>query len=85
MDEVAARERAVAGLEAELQTLQAKLNPMSGSFIYGGTGSNDPAEEARVRSRLPVLEQELARARQTLAEARDAAERRGRERPPDSE
>ncbi len=76
--EVAARERQVAALEAERQELQAKLNPMSGTFIYGGTGSNSPAEEARVRNRLSALEQEIPKARQALDEAREAAALAGR-------
>ncbi len=59
----------VAALEARVKELQDKLNPMSGSFIYGATGSNDPSEEARVRSELQQLEAQLAAARSTPAQS----------------
>jgi hypothetical protein len=54
-----------AALEARIKGLQDKLNPMSGSFIYGATGSGDANEEARVRSELQQAEAELAQARQS--------------------
>jgi hypothetical protein len=62
-------ESATAALEARIQRLQDKLNPMSGSFIYGASGSGDANEELRVRSELQQAEAELARARQASSGA----------------
>ncbi len=61
--------RDLSGLEARVKALQDKLNPMSGSFIYGATGSGDAGEELRVRSELQQAEAELAQARQAAAAA----------------
>ena len=65
------KESATAALEARVKALQDKLNPMSGSFIYGATGSGDANEELRVRSELQQAETELATARQAAAGASD--------------
>jgi hypothetical protein len=69
----AARDR-VAAVESRIQGLQAKLNPMSGSFIYGASGSNSANEEAEVRAQLQQAEGELSGARQALVEANQALE-----------
>jgi hypothetical protein len=54
-------------LEARIKALQEKLNPMSGSYIFGPFGSNDPTEEPRAREELQQLEAELAKAREEAA------------------
>lgn len=71
---VAAAESRVSGVEQRVKQLTDKLNPMSGSFIYGATGSNDPQEEARVRTALTQAQNELIQARRELTEARQALE-----------
>jgi hypothetical protein len=80
LDAVQAARGRVAELESRIQALQAKLNPMSSSFIYGSTGSNSANEEAQVRSELQQAESELGGARQALVEANQALEdaRQGR-------
>jgi hypothetical protein len=74
IDAVQAARGRVAALESRIQELQAKLNPMSGSFIYGATGSNSANEEAQVRSDLTQAESDLSGARQALVEANQALE-----------
>jgi F0F1-type ATP synthase membrane subunit b/b' len=64
----------VSGLEGRIKELGDKLNPMSGSFIYGATGSNSPQDEAQVRADLTQAESELVQARQELAAAQQALE-----------
>jgi DNA repair exonuclease SbcCD ATPase subunit len=61
-------------LEAHIKELGDKLNPVSGSFIYGATGSNSANEEAQVRDEMRQAEAELPQARQRLAEATQALE-----------
>ena len=80
LDAVSAAENQVRALEARIQELGNKLNPMSGSFIYGPTGSNSPNEEAQVRAELTQTEAGLVRAREGVAQAQRALEdfRRGR-------
>jgi hypothetical protein len=80
LDAVQAARGRVAALESRIQELQAKLNPMNGSFIYGPTGSNSANEEAEVRSQLQQAEGELDGARQALVDANQALEdvQRGR-------
>ncbi len=68
----AARER-VSGVEARLQELRDKLNPMSVTFIYGTTQGGDAvAEEMRTRQAVTDAEKELAEARQALTQAEQA-------------
>jgi len=68
-DAVSDAQSKVASLEARIKELGEKLNPMSGSFIYGATGSNSANEEAQVRDQLRQAEAELPEARQQLADA----------------
>jgi hypothetical protein len=73
----------VSQLESRIQELGAKLNPMSGSFIYGATGSNSASEEAEVRAQLRQAESELTEARQAVQSANQALQefRQGRPAP----
>ncbi len=62
----------VAQIEARIQELQAKLNPMSPTFVYGdfnGLGTDKVAAEADVKAELAQAEVDLNAARQTLADA----------------
>jgi hypothetical protein len=70
----------VSQIESRIKALGDKLNPMSGSFIYGAGGSNSANEEAQVRSELTQAEGELTQARQELARANQALQdaRQGR-------
>ncbi len=70
----------VAATEARIRELSEKLNPMSGSFIYGAQGSNSANEEAQVRQGLREAEAQLLGAREGLAAANQGLEdfRRGR-------
>jgi hypothetical protein len=69
-----ARAAVVAG-EERVKELSDKLNPMSPSFIYGGTGQgNMAAEEARTREELRQAEAQLADARAELVKATQAQE-----------
>jgi hypothetical protein len=69
----AARNR-LTELEARIRELQAKLNPMSTTFIYGdfNVSGNKAAEEAEVRAELTQSEADLASARQAVAVATQA-------------
>ena len=80
LDAVQQAQTRVSQTESRIQQLQAKLNPMSTSFIYGSQGSNSPTEEAEVREQLTQAEAELTQARQDLAAANQALQsgRRGR-------
>jgi len=79
LDAVQQAQTRVSQTESRIQQLQAKLNPMSTSFIYGSQGSNSPAEEAEVREQLTQAEAELTQTRQDLAAANQALQsRRGR-------
>ncbi|HXK12088.1 MAG TPA: hypothetical protein VMT70_20785 [Vicinamibacteria bacterium] len=71
---------AVVAAEEHVKELQDKLNPMSPSFIYGGTVVGDAVgEEMRTRQELRVAEADLAGAREALQKATQALEdaRRG--------
>ena len=73
----------VQGLEAQIQELGAKLNPMSPSFIYAtssGTAGNLAGEEQRVRQALTQAEAQLVEARKALDQANESLDdaRRGR-------
>ena len=77
----------VASIEARVKGLQDKLNPMSGDFIYGATGSNNANEEAEVRQQLTEAQAQLLEARQAVtASAQALADfRQGRRAPPANE
>jgi len=85
LDALTAAQSRVSTIEARIQELRSKLNPMSGSFIYGAYGSNSANEEAAVRSELQQAETDLAGARQEVAAATEAVARarQGRPRPPE--
>jgi hypothetical protein len=69
-----ARAAVVAG-EERVKELSDKLNPMSPSFIYGGTGQgNMLAEEGRTREELQQAQAQLESARAELAKATQAQE-----------
>ncbi len=72
LDAVSGAQSRLSALERRIQELQSKLNPMSGSFIYGASGSNSAAEEADARAELSGAEGKLAAARQDLATALQA-------------
>jgi hypothetical protein len=72
LDAVSGAQSRLSVVEKRIQELQSKLNPMSGSFIYGATGSNSAVEEANARAELSGAEGELAAARQDLATAVEA-------------
>jgi hypothetical protein len=74
----------VASVQARIQELSAKLNPMSGSFIYGSGGSNSANEEAQVRAALSQAEGQLLAARQALAAANENIQDFRRRRTPSS-
>jgi hypothetical protein len=77
---------AVVAAEERVKALGDKLNPMSPSFIYGGTSQGDlVAEEMRTREELRQAEAHLAEARDALVKATQAAEdvRLRRARPPE--
>jgi hypothetical protein len=60
-------------LEAMVEELQQRLNPMSTTYIYGGTGGPvggvQSDEERAVRRQLDAAQQQLDQARESLAEA----------------
>jgi chromosome segregation ATPase len=72
LDALQAAKTRVSQIEQKIQNLRSKLNPMSGSFIYGATGSNSAEEEAQVREQLTQAEAELNEARQTVVAANQA-------------
>jgi hypothetical protein len=84
LDAIQAAQTRVSQIEQRIQELRSKLNPMSGSFIYGATGSNSAEEEAQVREQLTQAEGELNAARQAAAAASEALQdfKRGRPSPP---
>jgi hypothetical protein len=81
LDALTAAQSRVSTLEARIQELRSKLNPMSGSFIYGAFGSNSANEELAVRSELQQAETDLPGARQEVAAATEALARARRGRP----
>jgi hypothetical protein len=78
LDAVRDARNRVTSLEAQSRQLQEKLNPMSGSFIYGPSGSNSANEEAQVREQLNGVEADLAGARQELSRATEALQEASR-------
>jgi hypothetical protein len=80
LDAIRAAEAEVAGAEAAVRELQAKLNPMSTSYIYGPSGSNDANEELRVREQIRQAEGQLRSAREALLAANQSLQdfRQGR-------
>lgn len=70
----------VDGIEARIRELRDRLNPMSGTFIYGPGGSGMANEEQQVRQDLTEAEAQLADARKALADATQALQdaRQGR-------
>ncbi len=60
-DKVDAAQKDVDELEAKVRDLQASLNPMSSTYIYGRTGGADANDEMRVRNELQGTEARLAR------------------------
>ncbi len=83
-DAVAAAQQRVDALEGRTRELQAMLNPMSSTFIYGGAGGATANDEMRVRNELRDAETQLTAARQALEAAKDALSefRLGRRPPP---
>jgi chromosome segregation ATPase len=75
-----AAQSAVDGIEARIRDLRDKLNPMSGTFIYGPGGSGMPNEEQQIRQDLKDAETQLADVRKALADATQALQdaRQGR-------
>ncbi len=80
LDAINGAQASVASIEARIRELGEKLNPMSGSFIFGATGSNDANEELRVREEMRQAEAQLVEARQALSAANQALQdfRQGR-------
>ena len=72
LDAIQAAQTRLANIEQRIQELRSKLNPMSGSFIYGVSGSNSANEEAQVRAQLSQAEGELNEARQAVVAANQA-------------
>ena len=72
----------VQSLEASIESLQQRLNPMSTTYVYGGTGGpvggTQTDAEAQVRRQLDATQQQLDAAREGVAEAesRDSGSRR---------
>ena len=83
LDAISAAQERVSAVEEQIRVLGDKLNPMSGSFIYGAGGSNSVAEEQQTRQQLTRSQGELAQARQAVAEAQEALRtHRGSSEPP---
>jgi hypothetical protein len=78
--EVDSARSAVVAAEGRVKELGDKLNPMSATFIYGASGSNDANEELRVRAALQQAEAELTQSRDALVRANRGLEdvRQGR-------
>ncbi|HVO12161.1 MAG TPA: hypothetical protein VMX54_15580 [Vicinamibacteria bacterium] len=70
-DKVDAAQKEVDALDARLKRLQASLNPMSPTYIYGGTGGATANDEMRVRNEMRDTETQLAAARQALETAKN--------------
>ncbi len=66
----AAKER-VTQIEKRIQELQARLNPMSTTYVYGdlNVGGNKVAEEAEVKAELAQSQGDLNEARQAVLDA----------------
>jgi hypothetical protein len=72
LDAIREAQMRLSEVESKIQELGAKLNPMSGSFIYGASGSGSANEEAEVRAQLSQAEGELNEARQAVVAANQA-------------
>jgi hypothetical protein len=72
VDAIAAAQRRLTALEAHITELQAQLNPMSSTYVYGGAGSNRADDEIRIRTELRDSDAQLAAARQALEAATQA-------------
>jgi len=72
LDAISAAQESVSAVEERIRMLSDKLNPMSGSFIYGAGGSNSVAEEQQTRQQLTESQSELLQARQAVAQAQQA-------------
>jgi hypothetical protein len=87
-DRVSEAQARVQALEASVEELQQRLNPMSTTYVYAGTGGptggSQADEEQRVRQQLAAAEQQLGQARQQLSAAQGALDdaRLGRSGPP---
>jgi hypothetical protein len=77
---IAAARVRVQQVQARLEELQAKLNPMSTAFIFGPMGSNNTNEELSTRAELQQGPARLAEAAAAVADAEQALAdfRRGR-------
>ncbi len=69
IDGIRAAEAEVTAAEGRIRELAARLNPMSTTYIYGASGSNDANEELRVREELRQAESQLQAARQAVVDA----------------
>lgn len=80
LDAINAADSEVSRVLGVVKELQDKLNPMSTSYIFGASGSNDANEELRVREQLRQAERDVATAREQAAAARKNLEdfRQGR-------
>ncbi len=77
-----AAETRVRSLEEQQTKLEARLNPMSTTFVYGAAQQIDAiAEERRIREELRKTQADLAEARQQLATARQKLSDSGRNTP----
>ena len=85
---VRAQER-VRTLEATVEDLQQRLDPMSTTFVYGGTGGpvggSQADEERRVRQELTTAERQLEQAREAVTSAEEALARARRQGPEETE
>jgi hypothetical protein len=80
LDAINAADAEVTRVQGLIKELQDKLNPMSTSYIFGASGSNDANEELRVREELRQAERDMTSAREQAAAARKTLEdfRQGR-------
>jgi chromosome segregation ATPase len=68
-----AAEQEIVRLEARLQELQDKLNPMSITYVYGQARSGDAtAEEQRIKDEIAGLPARIAEAKRAVVEAQRA-------------
>jgi hypothetical protein len=86
LEALAAAQSRVTDLEGRIKELQARLNPMSTTYVYGdfnGLGGDKFAEENQVKADLAQAEGDLNTARQALVDATRAVQdfRQGRPAP----
>ena len=88
-DAVTQAQGRVQTLEATVEDLQQRLNPMSTTYVYGGTagpvGASQADEERRVRQELAAAERELEQAREAVTAAEAALAGARRQRPGETE